>query len=60
MQRAAEITPTWEPRLVERRSGDNGNVVEVFEVAPGELVVVESGPWSSDEVTKPDRPSSRR
>ena len=51
MHRAAAITPTWEPRLVEARHQENGNVVEVFEVAPGELVVVESGPtftWSQD------------
>lgn len=51
MHRAAAITPTWEPRLVEARVQENGNVVEVFEVAPGELVVVESGPtftWTED------------
>lgn len=63
MQSATAIKPTWEPRLVERRPQDNGNVVEVFEVAPGELVVVESGPtftWSSDEVTQPDSPKSKR
>jgi hypothetical protein len=44
MHRAAANTPTWEPRLVEARPQENGNVVEVFEVAPGELVSVESGP----------------
>lgn len=52
--------PSWEPRLVERRSQDNGNVVEVFEVAPGELVVVESGPtFSWDEITNPDAPVAK-
>lgn len=44
MHRAATNPPTWEPRLVEARTQENGNVVEVFEVAPGELVTVESGP----------------
>ena len=36
----------WQPRLVERSSAANGNLVEVFEIG-GELVVVES--WNVDE-----------
>ena len=61
MHRAVAITNTWEPRLVERRSQDNGNVLEVFEVAPGELVMVESGPtYTCEEITRPDAPKAKR
>jgi hypothetical protein len=45
------------PRLVERNTQDDGALTEVFEVAPGELVVVES--WSVEEVTIPARPARR-
>jgi hypothetical protein len=61
MHRAAAITPTWEPRLVERRAKDNGNVLEVFEVAPGELVMVESGPtYTTDDLTRPEAPKAKQ
>ncbi len=46
------------PRLVERNAQDDGNVTEIFEVAPGELVVVES--WCADEVTAPVPPTRER
>ena len=46
------------PRLVERNAQDDGNVTEVFEVAPGELVVVES--WNVEEVSAPVHPRARR
>ncbi len=36
----------WQPRLVERTSASNGNLVEVFEIG-GELVVVES--WNVED-----------
>jgi hypothetical protein len=55
----ADTEPTLEPRLVERRPQDNGNVVEIFEVAPGELVIVESGrcfppmTWPEDDARRP-------
>ncbi|MBA3499849.1 MAG: hypothetical protein H0T65_05740 [Deltaproteobacteria bacterium] len=56
LKNAHESTQT--PRLVERNTQDDGALTEVFEVAPGELVVVES--WSVEEVTVPARPSARR
>jgi hypothetical protein len=50
------------PRLVERSAQHDGAVIEVFEVAPGELVTVES--WSNeaphrgaDELVSGDRES---
>lgn len=56
LKRAEATAPT--PRLVERNARDDGKLTEIFEVAPGELVVVES--WSIDEVTAPESPRARR